>query len=122
VQGEFEKALRKLGWERQSITLAGRTDTGTHASGQVAAFDLDWRHETDDLQRALNANLPDDMSVREVKIAADEFHPRFDARWRQYRYRLFCARLGTLEELCLAESGRRWGLSPLAGIWKGPRF
>ncbi len=121
VQGEFEKALRKLGWERQSITLAGRTDTGTHASGQVAAFDLDWGHEPDDLQRALNANLPDDMAVREVKVAPDDFHPRFDARWRQYRYRLFCARLR--DPLRERYAWRVWpeveDLSPLARIWKG---
>ena len=44
VQIELEKALRKIGWQGRSILLAGRTDTGTHASGQVAAFDLDWGH------------------------------------------------------------------------------
>ena len=43
VQGELEKALRKLGWSGNSVLLAGRTDTGVHAAGQVAAFDLEWR-------------------------------------------------------------------------------
>ena len=42
----------------QTVYLAGRTDTGTHASGQVAAFDLDWLHGLEKLQDALNANLP----------------------------------------------------------------
>src|SRR5512140_3740348 len=64
VQVELEKALRKIGWQGRSILLAGRTDTGTHASGQVAAFDLDWKHGTDRLRDALNANLPDDLAVR----------------------------------------------------------
>jgi tRNA pseudouridine38-40 synthase len=44
AQSELEKALRKLGWHGKTIYLAGRTDTGTHASGQVASFDLDWGH------------------------------------------------------------------------------
>ena len=90
VQNELEKALRKLGWTGRSVLLAGRTDTGVHAAGQVAAFDLDWRHADDDLLRALNANLPADMAARDVRIAAPKFHPRFDATSRRYRYRLFC--------------------------------
>jgi len=89
VQGELEKALRKLGWSGRSVLLAGRTDTGVHAAGQVAAFDLDWQHADGDLLRALNANLPADMAARDVRIAAPKFHPRFDANSRCYRYRLF---------------------------------
>lgn len=90
IQGELEKALRKLGWSGRSVILAGRTDTGVHASGQVAAFDLDWAHADQDLLRALNANLPADMAARDVHVAAKKFHPRFDATSRRYRYRLFC--------------------------------
>ena len=91
AQSELEKALRKLGWHGQTVYLAGRTDTGTHASGQVAAFDLDWLHDLKELQDALNAHLPRDMAVWAVQTAADDFHPRFDASSRCYRYRLFCA-------------------------------
>jgi tRNA pseudouridine38-40 synthase len=90
VQGELEKALRKLGWSDRSVLLAGRTDTGVHASGQVAAFDLDWAHADGDLLRALNASLPVDISVSAVRVVQPEFHPRFDATSRRYRYRLFC--------------------------------
>jgi len=90
VQSELEKALRKLEWSDRSVLLAGRTDTGVHASGQVAAFDLDWEHAESDLLRALNANLPADMAARDVYIASAKFHPRFDATSRRYRYRLFC--------------------------------
>ncbi len=90
VQGELEKALRTLGWSDRSVLLAGRTDTGVHATGQVAAFDLDWQHADGDLLRALNANLPTDMAVRDVRIAPPKFHPRFDATSRCYHYRLFC--------------------------------
>ena len=89
VQGELERALRKIGWEGRSVLLAGRTDTGVHAAGQVAACDFDWGHTPDELREALNANLPADMAVREARLAADGFHPRFDATARRYRYRLF---------------------------------
>ncbi len=90
VQGELEKALRKVGWSGTSVLIAGRTDTGVHATGQVAAFDLDWSHADGELVNALNAYLPADVAVREARVTRDDFHPRFDATSRRYRYRLFC--------------------------------
>ena len=121
VQFELEKALRKIGWQGRSILLAGRTDTGTHASGQVAAFDLDWDHGLGKLQDALNARLPRDMAVWETKVAADDFHPRFDATSRRYRYRLFCS--SVRDPLRERYAWRAWpsvaDLTPLAAIWEG---
>jgi tRNA pseudouridine38-40 synthase len=90
VQGELEKALQKLGWTGRSVILSGRTDTGVHATGQVASVDLDWSHPESDLLRALNAELPADMAVHRVRLVHAKFHPRFDATSRCYRYRLFC--------------------------------
>jgi len=90
VQGELEKALHKIGWAGRSVLISGRTDTGVHATGQVASVDLDWSHTDDDLIRALNATLPVDMSVRSLQVVDDKFHPRFDAISRTYQYRLFC--------------------------------
>ncbi len=90
VQGEVQTALRRLGWQGQSILGAGRTDAGVHAAGQVIAFDLDWKHGTGDLQAALNSNLPEDIGVRSVKPAPPDFHPRYDAIERVYHYHLFC--------------------------------
>lgn len=92
VQGELENALRKLGWSESSALMAGRTDAGVHASGQVAAFDMDWKHSLEDLTNALNANLPADMAVRQVRVAPMKYHPRFDATARRYRYRIFTQR------------------------------
>jgi len=89
VQSELEKALRRLGWQERSVLLAGRTDTGVHASGQVGAFDLEWKHSLEELVKALNSNLPADVAVSGAKIVPDDFHPRFDATSRRYRYRLF---------------------------------
>jgi len=93
VQGEIEAALRRIGWRGAAILSAGRTDTGVHASGQVVAFDLDWKHGPQDLLAALNANLPGDIAAREVCPAREDFHPRFEALARRYRYRVFCSPL-----------------------------
>jgi tRNA pseudouridine38-40 synthase len=93
VQGELEKALHHLGWSGRSVVLAGRTDTGVHASGQVAAFDFEWHHGSDALLRALNSGLPVDMAASSVEVAKPEFHPRFDATQRSYRYRLYLGQI-----------------------------
>ena len=90
VQGELENALRGLGWSDKSVIMAGRTDTGVHATGQVAAFDFEWAHEAEKLLKALNAKLPADLAVTNLLPASAEFHPRFDAISRTYCYRLFC--------------------------------
>ena len=89
VQGELEKALSKLGWSDRAILMAGRTDTGVHATGQVATFDLEWMHSADRLLWALNKHLPSDLVVRRLCPASADFHPRFDATSREYRYRVF---------------------------------
>jgi tRNA pseudouridine38-40 synthase len=121
VQGELEKALRALGWNGRTVYLAGRTDTGTHASGQVVAFDLEWSHSLEDLRNALNANLPDDMAVREVRVAAAKFQARFDATSRRYCYQLFCQCVR--DPLRERYAWRVWppvaDLTPLAKIWPG---
>jgi tRNA pseudouridine38-40 synthase len=91
VQGELENALHQIGWTGKSVSMAGRTDTGVHAAGQVAAFDFnEWTHPAERLLQALNAKLPADLAVRKIKPAGADFHPRFDALSRSYRYRLFC--------------------------------
>ena len=89
----MEAALRQLGWQGQRILGAGRTDTGVHAAGQVIAFDLDWRHTSQALLAALNAQLPHDVAVISMEQAASDFHPRYDASYRTYRYRLYCNQL-----------------------------
>ncbi len=90
VQGELELALGRLGWQGRAILFAGRTDTGVHGEGQVIAFDLEWIHSVEELGRALNANLPADVAVRQIRQVAPAFHPRYDARGRTYQYRIYC--------------------------------
>jgi tRNA pseudouridine38-40 synthase len=89
VQGELEAALRHIGWAGPAVAGAGRTDSGVHAAGQVVAFDLEWAHGAGDLTRALNANLPADIAIKALEACAPEFHPRFQARGRRYRYTIY---------------------------------
>jgi len=65
---------------------AGRTDAGVHASGQVIGFTYAGRLTVADLGRALDALLPRDVTVRDVRRAPDGFNPRYAARYREYRY------------------------------------
>lgn len=90
MQGVFEATLRKLNWSGKSTLFAGRTDAGVHAAGQVVAFDLDWNHPLQDLRNALNALLPEDVAVSQVQSCRSDFHPRFGAESRCYRYHLIC--------------------------------
>ena len=89
IQSTLEDALSALADAPVTITGAGRTDSGVHALGQVISFDLAWRHGEEALRRALNVNLPADIVVKQVEITPPDFHPRFDARRRAYRYQIF---------------------------------
>ena len=92
VQGELEEALNRLIGEETRVRLAGRTDAGVHATGQVVAFclprELPWAGGLPVLQRRLNALLPSDLALRSLRRAPSGFDPRRDARWRVYRYRI----------------------------------
>ncbi len=87
VQERLESALRTILREEISLVVAGRTDTGVHARGQVAHFDS---HHTDlEFGRVLlgtRALLPRDIVVTEIRMVADDFHARFNAKSREYSY------------------------------------
>lgn len=88
IQAAIEAALGEIGQvERVCILAAGRTDAGVHAVGQAIAFELPgWPHGSETLQRALNATLPSDIAVWMIEETRPDFHPRFDALSRTYRY------------------------------------
>jgi tRNA pseudouridine38-40 synthase len=87
VQGALEAALAHLsGGVRQPVDSAGRTDAGVHATGQVIAFSYAGRMTAAELAGALNGLLPSDVAIRGVRRAARGFHPRYAARYREYRY------------------------------------
>lgn len=88
VQGLLEEALARLEGTPVTVHGAGRTDAGVHAIGQVASTQLACAHPPDVLRRALNATLPPDVRVLDVCDAEPDFHARFSARAKTYRYLL----------------------------------
>src|SRR6185436_15893565 len=90
VQGELEAALSRLtGGERQPVVGAGRTDAGVHATGQVIAFTYPGRLSAEALTDALNGTLAPDVAIRGLRLAPAGFHPRYAARYREYRYSIW---------------------------------
>jgi tRNA pseudouridine38-40 synthase len=85
VREAFDRVFPR--WE--SVAVAGRTDTGVHALGQVASVDVEGGPPVERAAEALNSALPDDVSVVAVEEAAADFHARHSARARSYRYRIY---------------------------------
>lgn len=91
VQGELEGALATVLRQPVSLTVAGRTDAGVHALGQVASFDTE-AELPGDLARSLNGVGPDDVAVTAAGVVEDGFDARQDARSRSYLYRVLARR------------------------------
>jgi tRNA pseudouridine38-40 synthase len=89
VAGALTDAIERFAGERVEPTGAGRTDAGVHAQGQVAHVDLEKDWDTDTVRDALNAHLrPLPIAVIAAERAAGDFHARFSATTRHYRYRI----------------------------------
>ena len=89
VQASLERAIAAFTGERPVLYVAGRTDTGVHATGQVAHFENDrvWRPQV--VRDAINAHLaPEPIAVVDAEVAAADFHARFSATGRRYLYRI----------------------------------
>lgn len=107
VQGALEEAIFRLSGERVTATGAGRTDSGVHASGQVAHFDLERSPEPETVRDALNFHLkPWPVAVLDAEVAPDGFHARFSATGRRYLYRIVCRRAPPA-----LDRGRAWHVS-----------
>jgi tRNA pseudouridine38-40 synthase len=89
VQEMLEAAIAKVTGERAPLHASGRTDTGVHALGQVASFRSETELTPHVLQKALNAVLPEDIAVLELSEASDDFHPRYSAKRKHYRYLIY---------------------------------
>jgi tRNA pseudouridine38-40 synthase len=91
VQAVIEDALHPIEGGRAILIGAGRTDAGVHAAGQVASVRLTSTIGVDELQRALNATLPEDVRILAVDLADDGFNAQFAARRKTYRYWMLSA-------------------------------
>jgi len=123
VQGELERALGILLRHPTRVLVAGRTDAGVHALGQVCSVRTDVEIPLPRMIRGLNGILPKDVAVWDVQRVADDFHPRFQARGKHYRYRVLArpARAAVDRARCWhvfepLDSGRlQAALDPLVG-------
>jgi tRNA pseudouridine38-40 synthase len=86
VQGALEAALAKLLTHEVTVAGASRTDAGVHARGQVASFRTERAIPVHGIRRGLNSLLPDAIAIREATEVGDDFHPRFSATGKHYRY------------------------------------
>jgi tRNA pseudouridine38-40 synthase len=88
IQGLLEDALARFEGAPVTVHGAGRTDAGVHALGQVASVSVTCPHEVQTLARALNVHLPPEIRVLAVEEATPDFHARFRARAKTYRYQI----------------------------------
>ncbi len=98
VQGELERAVAQVTGVKTRVVGSGRTDAGAHALAQVVSFGSESRLSTLELRRALNANLPPDLLVKQVEDVAEGFHARRSAMRRHYRYSVWNAELPSVWE------------------------
>lgn len=118
VQGHIERALYKFCQKEIEITVAGRTDAGVHALGQIAHFDLDYKTSDGaerpltgyELTKAINAHLvPEPIVILEAQKVSNEFHARFGAKQKHYFYRIINRPFG----LALDKGFAWWVKKPL---------
>ena len=88
VQSKLEEAISYIVRHEVEVIGAGRTDAGVHAKGQCCIFMSDTTIPLDKLRRAINSRLPQDILIKEMAIAPDDFHPRFSAKRKTYRYQI----------------------------------
>lgn len=91
VQGEIEKVLLKILKEKVKIHGSGRTDRGVHANGQVATFRAKSTIPGNRLKYAMNSFLPKDIFIKFSEEISEDFHARYSAKGKEYKYLLYCA-------------------------------
>ena len=91
IQLVLTRVLTRLEGSHVTVHGAGRTDSGVHAEGQVASFHLQKDWSGAGLRKAMNGNLPSDIRVLKAEQVTDEFHARFSAKGKTYRYQIYNA-------------------------------
>jgi tRNA pseudouridine38-40 synthase len=96
VQGEIENVLTSVLKQKVTVQGAGRTDSGVHAAAQIAHFDAQTVVPPANWQALLNSRLPDDIMIRGSAAVSSNWHCRFSATWRRYRYTIYADALPNL--------------------------
>jgi tRNA pseudouridine38-40 synthase len=106
VEDELRGALARVFPRVDALAVAGRTDTGVHALANVVSVDVSGGPPVERVAQALNASLPGDVAAVDARVPADDFHARFSARSRSYRYRIWRPRVRSA-----FEQRRSWWVS-----------
>jgi tRNA pseudouridine38-40 synthase len=108
VQEELESALTKINSEKKvSVSASGRTDAGVHAINQAAHFDLNGEHDENKILVSLNSLLPDDIYVKKVERVSNDFHARFDAKAKEYIYKINMGEYNPIEKDYIHQYNKR---------------
>ena len=108
IQGELEKALKTLNNdEKVEVYASGRTDAGVHALSQKAHFDIDTNITPENLMKALNSLLPDDIYVKSIVEVDDMFHARFNVKAKEYIYKINMGEYNPIEKNYVYQYNKR---------------
>lgn len=88
IQGDLETAVFKLTGEKTTVEGSGRTDRGVHSLGQIASFKLETKIPLKNMKVALNNLLPEDIMIKQIALADENFHARFSAKRKTYQYKV----------------------------------
>lgn len=98
IQNELEKALKEINENKKvEVHASGRTDAKVHALNQKAHFDLDIKITKEKLKKALNSILPEDIHIKNVEEVSDNFHARYNAKGKEYIYKINMGEYNPLE-------------------------
>jgi len=123
IQGEIEKALKKILRKSIRVIGAGRTDSGVHALGQVANFKVNTKLTSNQILKALNANLPKDVAILKLEDMPLNFHAQYSSKTKTYRYTILnrAVRCTHMRHFCLHDphplniASMRWEAKSLIG-------
>lgn len=93
IQEEIQKAIYELTKEKVKVYASGRTDSGVHAIGQIAHFNIDYNIKPEKISFALNQFLPADIRIVDSWLVSDDFNARFDVKKKVYGYKFYCSKI-----------------------------
>lgn len=119
IQGELEKALKEINdGKKTEIYASGRTDAKVHALNQKAHFDLEVKITKEKLQKALNSLLPEDIYVKTVEVVLDNFHARYNAKGKEYIYKINMGEYDPIERNYVYQYNKRLDVTEIQRAMK----